>query len=395
MALLRRFRRSPRPKAPRRALPPPGVIRRERRVVQRARATSSLRDLGGLMLEMYRRDTFREDLLAERCNELLGLDARLHELDEMLAAARRRIPAGRCECGAPLPWGSHFCPNCGRPAGDSRSSPAPSAAIRCRPTRASARTAALPRRAEAEAEEDRERLSDRSPQPAEAAADGPTMARLTPAPPADAAPSPARSTASSAARASCRRAGWAPSAAPGNAASGATPATGSSSLLLLLLVAAGSATAGIVAGRDTGTRVGQRHDRGDLARRHRSARAAGPTEPTTTAGDSPPPKPAAEADGRKPNPARSPGPPGTATRSCSRRSPRGARAWPMRPRRRSRRLARPPQGRRARLREVRQSSTPATTSSSQGSTSSLEEAQTAATRALGRFPNAYAREIAR
>ena len=69
------------------------------------------------MLEMYRRDRFREDLLAERCNELLGLDARMHELDEMLAAARRRISAGRCECGAPLPWGSHFCPNCGAAAG--------------------------------------------------------------------------------------------------------------------------------------------------------------------------------------------------------------------------------------------------------------------------------------
>jgi hypothetical protein len=97
-------------------LPPPGVIRRERRVVERTR-DEKLRDLGGLMLEMYRRDTFREDLLAERCNELLGLDARLHELDGMLAASRRRVPAGRCACGAPLPWGSHFCPNCGRPAG--------------------------------------------------------------------------------------------------------------------------------------------------------------------------------------------------------------------------------------------------------------------------------------
>ena len=72
------------------------------------------------MLEMYRHDRFREDLLAERCNELLGLDARMHELDEMLAAARRRGGGalGRCECGAPLPWGSHFCPNCGRPAGE-------------------------------------------------------------------------------------------------------------------------------------------------------------------------------------------------------------------------------------------------------------------------------------
>ena len=117
MALLRRFRGAPKAKAHRRTLPPPGVIRRERRNVERTR-DEKLRDLGGLMLEMYRRDTFREDLLAERCNELLGLDARLHELDEMLAAARRRMPAGRCECGAPLPWGSHFCPNCGRPAGD-------------------------------------------------------------------------------------------------------------------------------------------------------------------------------------------------------------------------------------------------------------------------------------
>src|SRR5580765_1873883 len=117
MPLVSRFRRAPKAKAPRRTLPPPGVIRRERRNLERLR-DEKLRDLGGLMLEMYRRDTFREDLLAERCNELLGLDARLHELDEMLAASRGRIPAGRCECGAPLPWGSHFCPNCGRPAGE-------------------------------------------------------------------------------------------------------------------------------------------------------------------------------------------------------------------------------------------------------------------------------------
>ena len=117
MALPRRLRRAPKLQPARRILPPPGVIRRERQSLARARE-DKLRDLGGLMLEMYRRDVFREDLLAERCNELLGLDARLRELDEMLAAARRRIPAGRCECGAPLPWGSHFCPNCGRPAGD-------------------------------------------------------------------------------------------------------------------------------------------------------------------------------------------------------------------------------------------------------------------------------------
>ena len=117
MALLDRFRRAAAPHQHRRALPPPGVIRRERRLVARTRE-EKLRDLGGLILEMYRRDQFREDLLSERCSELLGLEARVHELDEMLAAARHRIPAGRCECGAPLPWGSHFCPHCGRPAGE-------------------------------------------------------------------------------------------------------------------------------------------------------------------------------------------------------------------------------------------------------------------------------------
>jgi hypothetical protein len=77
-----------------------------------------LRDLGGLMLEMFRRDQFRQDLLVERCDELLVLDERLQELDTLLAAAvsvRRAAPPARCACGAPLVWGSHFCANCGRP----------------------------------------------------------------------------------------------------------------------------------------------------------------------------------------------------------------------------------------------------------------------------------------
>ena len=77
-----------------------------------------LRDLGGLMLEMYRRDQFRQDLLVERCDELVALDDRLQELDTLLAAtvsARRAAPAARCACGAPIVWGSHFCGNCGRP----------------------------------------------------------------------------------------------------------------------------------------------------------------------------------------------------------------------------------------------------------------------------------------
>src|SRR5438128_6371398 len=105
------------PAAVRRPLPPPGQLRRERRALVRVRE-DRLRDLGGLMLEMYRRDQFRQDLLVERCDELVALDDRLQELDTLLAAtvsSRRAAPAARCACSAPIVWGSHFCANCGRP----------------------------------------------------------------------------------------------------------------------------------------------------------------------------------------------------------------------------------------------------------------------------------------
>jgi hypothetical protein len=125
-SLLARFRRTgerpavgaPPTGPPRRTLPHPGQLRRERRALLRVRE-ERLRDLGGLMLEMFRRDQFRQDLLVERCDELVALDERLQELDTLLAAAvsvRRAAPPARCACGAPLVWGSHFCANCGRPA---------------------------------------------------------------------------------------------------------------------------------------------------------------------------------------------------------------------------------------------------------------------------------------
>jgi Double zinc ribbon len=107
------------PQPVRRPLPPPGVLRRERRALTRARE-ERIRDLGGLMLEMYKRDQVREDLLVEQCGELVSLEQRLQEIDSLLAAAaagRRQAPAARCECGAPVLWGSHFCSNCGRPVG--------------------------------------------------------------------------------------------------------------------------------------------------------------------------------------------------------------------------------------------------------------------------------------
>src|SRR3954451_16529149 len=120
-----RLRRAPQPpedapptaaRGVRRALPPPGQLRRERRALLQARE-GRLRDLGGLMVEMYRRDQFRQDLIVDRCAELARIDERLAELDTLLtvAASRGRVrEAAHCECGATLFWGAKFCGQCGR-----------------------------------------------------------------------------------------------------------------------------------------------------------------------------------------------------------------------------------------------------------------------------------------
>jgi predicted nucleic acid-binding Zn ribbon protein len=100
-----------------RRAPSPGALRRERREIVKARE-ERIRDLGGLALEMYRRSDFRDQLLVEQCREIVALEQRLRELDSMLEAVANagRAPS-TCECGAPVPWGSHFCANCGRPVG--------------------------------------------------------------------------------------------------------------------------------------------------------------------------------------------------------------------------------------------------------------------------------------
>ncbi len=128
-SLLDRFRKRPADAPPEAApqasampqgrVPQPGVLRRERRALVRTRE-ERIRDLGGLMLEMYRRDRFRQDLLVEQCLEVITIEERLREIDSMLEAAltaRRQGLGVRCECGAPILWGSHFCANCGRPVG--------------------------------------------------------------------------------------------------------------------------------------------------------------------------------------------------------------------------------------------------------------------------------------
>jgi hypothetical protein len=100
-----------------RRAPSPGALRRERRAILKARE-QRIRDLGGLTLEMYRRSTFRDELLIEGCREIVALEERINDLDGMLSSltSARRAPT-TCECGAPVPWGSHFCANCGRPVG--------------------------------------------------------------------------------------------------------------------------------------------------------------------------------------------------------------------------------------------------------------------------------------
>jgi hypothetical protein len=99
------------------SVPPSGVLRRERRSLLELRE-QRLRDLGGLLLEMFRRNQFREELVRERCEDLLELDDRLAELDTMLGLVWTLPEALRCACGAPLAVGSRFCASCGRAVGD-------------------------------------------------------------------------------------------------------------------------------------------------------------------------------------------------------------------------------------------------------------------------------------
>src|SRR6266498_3973256 len=117
---LRRRRDDAEPAAPaaprrRRYLPPPSRLRRERRALLRLRE-QRIRDLGGLVLEMYRQDRFRQDLVYEQAAEIVAIEERMRDLDELLAAAaaRRASRTVRCaQCGVPLFAGARFCPSCG------------------------------------------------------------------------------------------------------------------------------------------------------------------------------------------------------------------------------------------------------------------------------------------
>ncbi|MFN8223955.1 MAG: zinc ribbon domain-containing protein [Gaiellales bacterium] len=95
------------------AAPTTGELRRERRALVLLRE-ERLRDLGGLTLEMYRRDHFNEALVTERCAELVAIEARISEIDALFAGARGLRREGMlCACGAPILIGARFCPSCG------------------------------------------------------------------------------------------------------------------------------------------------------------------------------------------------------------------------------------------------------------------------------------------
>src|SRR6266540_4156897 len=128
LSLPDRFRRRPAeeagesgPPTPARVqrLPAPGAVRRERRALVRARE-DRIRDLGGLMLEMYKRDRLKPELFYEQCAEIISIEERIQELDGALASLTQRTlaDANRCTCGAPLVPGAHFCANCGRAVGE-------------------------------------------------------------------------------------------------------------------------------------------------------------------------------------------------------------------------------------------------------------------------------------
>jgi hypothetical protein len=100
------------------SVPPPRELKRERKSLLLVRE-DRLRDLGGLTLEMYKRDRFSAALVVERCAELVAIEARIQEIDALLdgSAGLRRTGSATCVCGAPLLLGARFCATCGRPVG--------------------------------------------------------------------------------------------------------------------------------------------------------------------------------------------------------------------------------------------------------------------------------------
>jgi hypothetical protein len=101
--------------------PPPRELKRERKSLLQVRE-ERLRDLGGLALEMYKRDRFNAGLVVERCAELVAIEARVHEIDALLDGSAKLLRGtATCVCGAPFLLGARFCATCGRSVAESSS----------------------------------------------------------------------------------------------------------------------------------------------------------------------------------------------------------------------------------------------------------------------------------
>ena len=73
------------------------------------------------MLEMYRQDRFRQDVVHEQAAEIVSLEERIREVDRLLSArASRSAPGLRCPaCSTPHHAGARFCVSCGQALADS------------------------------------------------------------------------------------------------------------------------------------------------------------------------------------------------------------------------------------------------------------------------------------
>jgi hypothetical protein len=108
-------------------LPPVRELKRERKALLLVRE-ERLRDLGGLTLEMYKRDRFNAGLVVERCAELVAIEARVQEIDAVLDGSvglRGGGGSAVCTCGAPLLLGARYCATCGRSVDGARSDDGP------------------------------------------------------------------------------------------------------------------------------------------------------------------------------------------------------------------------------------------------------------------------------
>jgi hypothetical protein len=118
--------------------PPASVVRaaRRERAELQGRLAQLRDDLGGLVIEMARRDRFNHPLLERRAGEAVAVERAIHDLDARVAAAglaRHPVEAAdtptetelapavvvQCaRCGAGLIGDVNFCGYCGAPRGD-------------------------------------------------------------------------------------------------------------------------------------------------------------------------------------------------------------------------------------------------------------------------------------